>query len=899
MATKKISHTVKVYAGTTENESSIGLSGGVCSWTVDDQTLGILTEKWVTGINLSVDMSVSGNYARYSDPQISIVKSSNVETILNNIDLSLINSRIEIESTDGTNTVILYRGVIKSLDESGNIVVLMLSHLSNYYATQLSPNVGDESIPIAWGDSVDGVKLPVVQAPKSGDLTIGDNLIPAFVVYETQKENMLLRSVYDDTLVTEQDLRTFLESSANFIVKGENTVIGVGYSSVLYKFTVSGKDYWTFYFDFLPLNIKDDTGTPYLPLDSTVVVEPTSYGKYYKPYGSDTSSSYLQYKDGDVFYNFPEYVDSRKDYSDRIEILDADNSGDAYIDPIVAQWDVGVYGDLFTPNASIVSKGVWEVGNLVVSNVVLSNEEKLPERFAGFGVPAGSTITCNVAADPVQNQSSVAFISSYDIRLTEIPEELYFSATDIITQTSTIPHYFTYRTTIYVKTILQTYEVYSHNTDVLFGTSSSFQFYNNLFPTNTESPSQNEKYRWDTGANSFEDNVLGRDIELLNVIENEYEKTAPISIITVSYVSFRDISGINTIDVDMSINRQVNIAQSTSYNTNEIYLDRVGGKKEEFGLPITSTGTAYFDTLTLQNFSNMGYNVPSEGWGLGYTSSDVSGAIASFLGTQYQLDAAVYNTSSKELKIRLLTLMSSMGYIDNQGKENLEKIYNMYFSGVIFNAFNIEDQPDIQTIDPTRVYPYISVSYNDGTIEINNIEQDTYSSSYVTGLNESNEGSQLWRGCKLLYDKYGIKNTLPDKMRDIKWLDGELTAVEYIKDQLLRMGVEIDEEVVTLKARYTLKFNTDLTTFFKALETDLDFWIGSSISFTYPNIASAHTGVVTALGFNPTTGKVSVAAEMVGDLLERSDVATIIESGTQTDNIVESGTQTTNYVEEI
>lgn len=892
---KKISHTVKVYVGGTTEEPTIGLSSGVCSWGVDDQTLGILTENWVSGINLSVDMSVSGNYARYSDPKVSIVKSANVETVLNNIDLSLINSRIEIESTDGVNTVLLYRGVIKSTHESGNVVVLALSHLSNYYATQLSPTLGDEQIPIVWGNSVDGVKMPVVQPPESEDLTIGDNLIPAFVVVSQTDERITFRSAYDESLVSSDDMIDFLTNNRYFIAKGENTLIGRKFGEALvYNYVIGGKTYKGFKMYALPTNIKDDTGTPYLPNGSTVILERTDYTKYYTPYGSDISNATLQYKDGDVFYDFPEYVDSRVDYDDRIEILDADSSGDNYVIPYtVAQWDRGLWGGLADPFNAFVSNGIWTTPLGSVTNIVLSNEDKLADRF---GVSTGSTISCRFNSS---GPAILSFITQYPISFKGgTPDSLFFTASEKITAsnvgTSTITNI---TTKVFISTVADTYDVYEDVNASIFGNLNSVEFFDNLYPTSVGNDSQNIKYRWDNDHIASSPMVLGRDIDLFGPIVNDYEKSAPMTVIQITNFSFQQPS---TTNVDISIDRQMNLVKALSYNTDQIYINGVEGKKDNLsGTVIADTLQAYFSVLELQNYSSLGFAAPAEGWGLGFASSGILAAIGGFEGYYYEISKPITNTSSKDLKIKLLTLMTSIGFINNQGLEDSKRIERMYETGYIFNAFNIEEQPDINSLDPIKTFPLISVTHGSGTINISNIEQDIYSSDYVSGFVSASNAKEIWRGCKLVYDNYGIKNKLPDKMQDITYFPDDLVASSYIVNQLERMGVEIDGEVVTLKQRYTLKFKTDLTTFFKAVESDPLFWIGSSISFTYPNIASAHTGIITGLGFSPTTGNVNITAEMVGDLLATSDVATIIESGTQTDNIVESGTQTTNYVEEI
>ncbi len=91
----ELNYIVKVFVGGTTDIASIGLSSGVCTWAVGDQTLSVLGEKWCNNITDSVDVSNSGQYAKYTDITLNINKSALVETLLRNEGIILKGKRVE------------------------------------------------------------------------------------------------------------------------------------------------------------------------------------------------------------------------------------------------------------------------------------------------------------------------------------------------------------------------------------------------------------------------------------------------------------------------------------------------------------------------------------------------------------------------------------------------------------------------------------------------------------------------------------------------------------------------------------------------------------------------------------------------------------------------------------
>jgi len=212
--------------------------------------------------------------------------------------------------------------------------------------------------------------------------------------------------------------------------------------------------------------------------------------------------------------------------------------------------------------------------------------------------------------------------------------------------------------------------------------------------------------------------------------------------------------------------------------------------------------------------------------------------------------------------------------------------------GVNITAYGVIGKPSVVGFNSNRVYCDIGITTHEGNFTITNTEQETasYDTSFTSGF-DSGVGKNLWMLGNILYKKYAVKNEYLKNMADADAIVDEET---YIKNQYAIAGAVSVSDGATLYERYTLKIK--LPTEFVIAN---DMWKGGNIVFTFPHIASLHTGIIT--GFGKDIGKevYSVTAEMVGEVLDSTEVFTIIESGSQPDNIIESGSQVNNYIEAV
>lgn len=892
---RKLDYIVRVFVGGTDTVSSIGLADGVCTWATADQTLGILTDNWVSGVSDSVDISVSGNYAKYSSPTVRIIKSKIVEATLNNYNLTLTGSRIEIIETDSATQMfpielMLFRGVILNPKTTGNIVSLPISHMTNYYSTQLTPAVGDDYSPFVFGSSVKHVKLPVVPAEETTDTIIGDGLTPAFTVAAQSKNHLNILTVYDDGIITSFDMSTFKIKYPIVKITGENSLIGKIVSILSPATSGPTEGHWGFGVTLIPMNAKDSEGVDFFPNGSTLILEGTKYDKIYTPYGSDFVPDNLEVKTDGVFKPFPSYIDSRVDFQDegRIEILDVDNSGDSFVAPYgVAQWSktdevAGLFGHTKVADGVFVSSGV------TVGSVEYSDTTNLSDRET----PQPANITISGINGGVGDKVYVVY--EYPVRLgSNLPEALYSTMENRFEVNAAIG----FARFLIVKTISDRYFIDTFVGNAVIGGDIIDEM---ILPTQVLNDDSNENYRWE---NSSLSGALGKALEILDSVLNDYEKENVMIVkCAVEYV--------HTGFVNDEIKQYSKMAPAipVSYDTDEIYLSSVEGRGSITGTVITDTSTAYESTLQLQNFETMGITTPtttpailSSGWGLQYPTESLDNAIDPLINVRsLPLEYQASSVSTKDIKLDMLKYTAGIGHLDDKGRETWHDATNLYSgTGYIFDKNKIDGRPTIVEINPIRIYPEIGVTYANGAISVGNVEQSVYDSSYVTGVSDPDDARNLWFAGNLLYTKYKIKNKYPQKLGDIKGIKNESDAIQYIKNQYKLAGVVIADNIVTLYSRFNASFVVSQEYIWEAISQYDSFTLGTPVRFSYPNIASGVSSLVTSYKPNPLTGKTSITVECTGDSIAVNEETLIIESGTQTNTIVESGTQTDTFKEEI
>jgi hypothetical protein len=205
---------------------------------------------------------------------------------------------------------------------------------------------------------------------------------------------------------------------------------------------------------------------------------------------------------------------------------------------------------------------------------------------------------------------------------------------------------------------------------------------------------------------------------------------------------------------------------------------------------------------------------------------------------------------------------------------------------------DIESEPKVRQIDPMRIFPEVGITWAGGTINVTNVEKDTFIPEYVTGVSSLSNAQALWECGRLLYIRYGLKNAYPKALADCSALATEADAVAYCFDQYRLAGCAINSGVM-LYERYTVSFVVSTAKVFgQGLE------LGKKIRLVYPNIAPDEWGgYITGIGYDYSAGTVEITGEFRGEFAGQLVSTDIVETGTAETNIVETGTATDQYLE--
>lgn len=880
---------VKVYVGGTTDIPSIGLVSGVCTWETSNQSQSILAEEYVSTIDDSVDISVSGNYARYSDCVVSIMKSAIVEQTLSNNGLTLTGKLIELIETDGVTEEITRRGVVKNVVCNGNNYDITVSHLANYYNTPMTPRIGENNSSLVYGDSVDYVQL-IYEASTASVTTIGDNLTPFFIVLENESNGLRIRfrTAYDKTILDSSDVTSFLNASDYFVVEGREKLV-VESDSLIYTVAEGGKEYWGVNLDVIPTNRKKGDYTNYIEDGSTVKFVASGYDKYWIPYGSTPNFKNLTY--GSDNRPFPQYVDSRVDYAGRIEILDADSTGDLLILPSnryeygIGSVDYETVGQL--DEGDLVSRGVYgqasSGGSLTFGTITYSGEE-LMDDVRDDDLGGEVNIPFEGSAGLIEVVKTYTF-NPKDIDSTEV----YFTAVTKIVDNSGQAVDSEVVSKLFVTTIGGLYGIYTRGNDTL-PNYTGYTFQNPLPETLTKGSNSNLRYRWEN-TTIFGNGEIGETIPLLDQVLEDYEKEVDISVTSIT--QFWGVTGGVGAGQFIEMSDRTNLVAPVQYDRGNLKMSGVSGREDSNGFPIETTNAAYISCLELQNYSLFGIDTPSLGWGLEYPVMDFNTVIDPIISVRsYELDYSTEDTETNLVKYDMLKYTCGIGTINIDGLETWKSTAEMYTGGFQFNKHNIIGQPTITEIDPTRIYPEISIEYSGGIISITNADQPVYDPSYVTGVTLDSDKEALWSCAFLLFQKYKVKNSYPKKLSDVKGIRDEADAIDHIFRQYQLWGAVRSGDEAVLYRRYRAQYLTGIDIVYGE-----SFEIGKPITLDYPNIATVNKGLVTGYSRNNVAGTISVTAECAGEIIASSESIIIDESGDRDTDIDEAGNRDTNYVE--
>jgi hypothetical protein len=321
---------------------------------------------------------------------------------------------------------------------------------------------------------------------------------------------------------------------------------------------------------------------------------------------------------------------------------------------------------------------------------------------------------------------------------------------------------------------------------------------------------------------------------------------------------------------------------------------------------VSTAHGAYEHVLRLQNYRSTGYEKPVNGWGLEipvylqsawdavYDSSTDYGGINNPDLTGINIKNQLLNQSeiaSEKIKADLLRHMWAMGTISRSG---VEKVYPLIEAlnntdGVLLDYHDTIQDPKVTPIKYDDVFCEVNVGYqwntgsnaNSSFITVTNVEQDTFLSSYVTGVSDIEKAEQIWKMGHALFIAYGVKNTYPESNGNLRWIDNEDNAVDWIIKAYQWQGVVFDEiegEAI-VKKRYELNFTmADADALLSGVEH------GQKIRVNIPYIVEdelePHSGIITTISGAPratTAGKVKIVAQMLSTEIQGTGISYIID----------------------
>jgi hypothetical protein len=797
-----------------------------------------------------------------------------------------------IETKEGLDWVMI-RGVCKKPVTIGNEVKIGVSHTSNYYSTQMTPRIGDEYRQLVFGESVDRVPLIYESGEVEEPTIVGDGYIPAIEVSdEFDSVSVWTIGKYDlDTVSAEEWEESVFTIGDTYLCTGGSKDLILAPTGNDRITIINGKlRYWMQYF-IIPMNLRNGDFTNVLEIGSTVVLQKINSSKYYPPYGTEISLDLLQYEDSEKFYKFPSYVDSLEIVDDHIDILDSDNSGDAFRAPTSAGYAPEyVPIEVFDPvNLEYRGSGIW-AGQYYKNHGIIGDGN-----FADRNIDDSVDIIVSWNTIPQGSFANAVSIMQYSYRpeIGTIPSELFITLKESY-DFSVSGGFPTNKFTIKVASVTDVYTIGSWNNNELSET-----WIYNIFPKIVRFDADNYFYRWESVANK-----IGKSLGALVDGMEEFERASGITVYIISTASIID-TGAPITNGSVTFSHKMFLAEPVSYDSTKLFYSGVSGKEDSVGSPITDTKSAYESTLQLQNYEINGITIPDEGWGLGYPV----GSLDSVIGDTSNIPVIPmqYSTNSvdtKNVKQLLLGYTFGIGKIDNNGKEAWTSALSFWNGGGYeFNKSKIkkDSKPIFSDISDNRIYPEIGVKYSNGNIAVSNVEEEIFNADYVTGVTDINEAEAIWTAGRLLYQYYGIKNKYPEKLGNITGIKNEADAIQYIKNQYSLAGILFSEGVIALYRVYTCTFITPIEFWWDALVVsgviDPNFGLGAELTLTYPHKATSDIGNIIQRSYNPISGEVSIQGKFVGEQLLISEDVIIIETGSQADNIVETGSQTNNYIE--
>jgi len=273
----------------------------------------------------------------------------------------------------------------------------------------------------------------------------------------------------------------------------------------------------------------------------------------------------------------------------------------------------------------------------------------------------------------------------------------------------------------------------------------------------------------------------------------------------------------------------------------------------------------YESVLKWQNYQTSfinGFTRPDKGWGTAYPSPEVSLYSEVIANLPYFYSSINFpvrrqlftkpELETKSVKDELLRTAWHGGFIDRQGKESVFDIISEPASRAVI-AYTDIFPGTLSSISAARkedifCEPSLSYNYDIGSdsylSQIGVVNIDT-SSPEIIGEDRLDDSQKMYllKGCRRLFDRYGLVNDAPSSLTESKWIYTDGDAYRYILNWLAWQGIcegNGENDFERREIGFTLPVGIAL-----AREIDL----GRGIEIEIPRLSAPVSGMITSVSW--------------------------------------------------
>jgi len=313
------------------------------------------------------------------------------------------------------------------------------------------------------------------------------------------------------------------------------------------------------------------------------------------------------------------------------------------------------------------------------------------------------------------------------------------------------------------------------------------------------------------------------------------------------------------------------------------------------GRPYT-TFQLYQEHLTkLLNWSLDFKTEPTEGWGLGEcTDADYTFNVTNTTPVRSQWKEPSNLTTKAQIDIVQRESWNTMtntstgkvwsSFLNKLGAESPDNSYVESSQVKILSPTVFDEQDAYNTFTIEYDYDISTNTYNK-SISIDQVSKASYDTSYVTGITDPVEASNVWAKCNVLYGVAKSEKRLPDNLSKLRNIYEEEDALQYILNYIQLFGVNDGSAYIP----------NWLVVASHPVDDLFDNPAMATIGYTGVNIWSGQeaTGVVIGRKYKSNPKSVEITSIVKPVVI----VGRTIELETNTDRIIEDETNTNRIVE--